>query len=657
MKISIITVCYNSEKTIADTLESVLSQTYSNYEYLIIDGQSKDSTLSIIKEYEPKFKGKLKWISEKDKGLYDAMNKGIQQATGDVIGLINSDDVLAHENVLKIVAEHIQKYDGVYSNLLMLDEELIKPYRLFKSEKVRKRFGWHPPHPTLYLKKGIYQKYGYFDTQYRVAADFDFMLRIMNHRANLKYVDDYFVYMRSGGTSTNGIKGYYKNFKESYIVLKKNNIKLPLFTSCIRIVKTFYQRVSILNKREIKKATHLSKKKKLVQINTVCNTSTGKIMADIQVEANQNGYQTLSIYGRRKGYQNLNCVKVGGIFSFIYHIFLTTFFDRHGYGSYWKTKKMVKILREEKPDIIHLHNIHGYYLNYPVLFQYLKNEYTGKIFWTFHDCWPFTGHCPYFTEVDCNKWKTHCNHCPNKTKYPFSILMDRSFKNYQKKKEMFTGLKNLTIITPSDWLNKLVKQSFLKEYPVVTIHNGINLEIYKKTVDQSILEKYNISNDKKILLGVANIWEPRKGLLDFIELSNIIPHDFQIVLVGLTPKQIKKLPSNIIGITRTENQSDLVKLYSISKFFINPTYEDNYPTVNLESLACQTKVITYNTGGCVEQITKENGYIIKKCSSRKKNVENILKCILENDKKEIHTNINLDKKIMAKEIIKLYKGA
>ena len=257
---------------------------------------------------------------------------------------------------------------------------------------------------------------------------------------------------------------------------------------------------------------------KLVQINTVCNGSTGKIMGDIQRVANSEGFETISFYGRRKGYNDLRCEKIGGFFSFWYHVFLTTVFDMHGHGSYFKTKKLVKRIKQENPDIIHLHNIHGYYINYKVLFNYLKNEYQGKIFWTLHDCLPFTGHCAHFMLVGCDRWKTQCHDCPKKRRYPISLFKDRSYKNYIEKKELFTGLKNPTIITPSDWLNKTVKKSFLKEYDVVTVNNGIDLNIFKEDKDIEVLKKYIIPN-RKIVLGVANIWIKEKGLDDIIELS------------------------------------------------------------------------------------------------------------------------------------------
>ncbi len=242
-KISIITVCYNSEKTIEDTLKSVLSQTYDNYEYIIVDGLSKDKTIDIVKKYEKKFKGKLKYVSEKDNGLYDAMNKGIKMATGDIIGIINSDDIIACDSVFQQVVDKIEdtNCDGVYSNLLIKDENLEKVVRVFKSKKGNYKLGWYPPHPTLYLRKEVYDKYGNFDTDYRITADYDFMIRIMKNNISLEYINTDFTYMRSGGVSTNGLKGYWKSFKESYKVLRKNRIHFPLFVNILRTFKVIFQ--------------------------------------------------------------------------------------------------------------------------------------------------------------------------------------------------------------------------------------------------------------------------------------------------------------------------------------------------------------------------------------------------------------------------------
>jgi putative glycosyltransferase len=395
---------------------------------------------------------------------------------------------------------------------------------------------------------------------------------------------------------------------------------------------------------------------KVVSINTVCNGSTGKIVGSISSSLIESGEEAFCIYGRRKGYANIPCKKIGGFFSFWYHVFLTTVFDLHGHGSYFKTKKIVRKLKKLNPDIIHLHNIHGYYINYKVLFNYLKNEYQGRVFWTLHDCLPMTGHCAYFSNVSCEKWKTECHDCPNKKMYPTSLLFDRSRKNYQEKKNLFNGVKDLTIITPSVWLQNIVLSSYLKKYPVKTINNGIDLNIFYPRLTDSIFDKYNIPKDKKVLLGVASIWEKRKGLDDFLMLSKLVNDDYVIVLVGLNNKQISKLKQykNIIGIKRTENQDDLASLYSVSFALINPTYEDNYPTVNIEALASGTRVIAYDTGGCVEQAENPNMYIVKK-TIKNNNVKNIIKLLETMDEyQDFDTSIYSDK-LFTKKMLDEYR--
>ncbi len=245
MKVTIITVTYNSEKTLKDTLESVLKQTYINYEHIIIDGASKDSTMQIVKEYEAKYQGKLKYISEKDKGIYDAMNKGIKMATGDIIGILNSDDIYVNENVLEEIVRKLEETndDGIYGDLIFMDAEtMTKPQRIWKSSKGKVEYGWHPAHPTLYLKKEVYDKIGLFDLQFKICADYDFMIRMLqNKEIKIKYLEKYLIFMRNGGTSTAGIKGYIKNLQESHQVLVKNHIKFPYIVDFLRIIKTINQ--------------------------------------------------------------------------------------------------------------------------------------------------------------------------------------------------------------------------------------------------------------------------------------------------------------------------------------------------------------------------------------------------------------------------------
>ena len=351
--------------------------------------------------------------------------------------------------------------------------------------------------------------------------------------------------------------------------------------------------------------------KKIVQLNVVCNGSTGKIMCDIAKEAKKYNYKSYCFFGRGNGNENLDCIKIASSFSVYLHLLLARL-GFNGHGSYFATKKLVKRLKIIDPDVIHLHNIHGYYLNLKILFKYLKNDYKGQIVWTLHDCWAFTGHCAYFTMAKCSKWKKCCENCPQLFTYP-KQLFDTTKREYELKKKLFTGINNITIVTPSIWLKDLVKLSFLNQYDVKVINNGVDLNIFKPTYDKNIYEKYGIPRDKKIILGVANIWENRKGLNDFLELNNVLDlSKYQIVLVGENKEDVSKISKSILCIERTDNAVDLAKIYTISTALFNPTYEDNYPTVNLESISCNTKVITYDTGGCKEQIDKLNGgYIIK----------------------------------------------
>lgn len=379
--------------------------------------------------------------------------------------------------------------------------------------------------------------------------------------------------------------------------------------------------------------------KKLVQINVTCNGSTGRIMEQIQKKAIEEGFEAYSFYGRGKP-SNDRCIKIGNKIDIYWNVFLTRVFDKHGYGSKRATKKLIEKIKKINPDIIQLHNIHGYYINLKILFNYLKKS-NIKIVWTFHDCWNFTGHCSYFDSEGCNKWKEICHKCPQRKKYPKSVLLDNSRKQFKFKKKLFTNINNLVVVTPSKWLANLVKQSFLKEYQVKVINNGIDLKKFKPIKSIDIRKKYAIPKDKKIVLGVAANWDERKGLKDFIKLSEIIEKDTIIVLVGLNREQIKSLPQNIIGISRTENTEELANIYSISKVFVNLTHEDNFPTTNLEAQACGIPVITYNTGGSAESVNEKVGRIVDKYNIKKVKKEIDLiennafsqKDILDNSKK------------------------
>lgn len=277
-----------------------------------------------------------------------------------------------------------------------------------------------------------------------------------------------------------------------------------------------------------------------------------------------------------------------------------------GTGSKTGTKNLINEIKRVSPDIIHLHNLHGWYINLPMLFEYIKKN-NIKTVWTLHDCWGFTGQCSHFTMEKCDKWKTGCYNCPRYRLYPYTFV-DRTDKMWQLKKEWFTGVQNLTIVTPSRWLGDLTKQSFLGEYDVRVINNGINLDVFKPTPSE-FRKKYNLEN-KKIILGVASGWNYRKGLDVFIELSKRFNDDYKIVLVGTDDKTDKNLPDNILSIHRTSNQKELAEIYTVADVFFNPTREENFPTVNIEALACGTPVITFRTGGSPEIIDSETGCVI-----------------------------------------------
>ena len=339
---------------------------------------------------------------------------------------------------------------------------------------------------------------------------------------------------------------------------------------------------------------------KVFQINVDCGCySTGKIASDIGNTLIENNEECIIAYGREYKAVKTESYLIDNKYEVIIHAALSRAFDSQGLHSSLATKKLIKKIISYKPDIIHLHNIHGYYLNYEILFNFL-NIYGKPIVWTLHDCWPFTGHCAYFDYINCNKWEQVCYSCPQLRTYPKSFCFDRSRKNYELKKKLFSETPNLTIVTPSDWLGELVRRSFLKHHRVIVIHNGINTELYKHS-ENNVYKKYGLS-DKRIILGVATPWSERKGLKDFIELSKIISDEYRVFLVGLSDEQILNLPDNVIGIKKTLNVQELVDLYSGAYVFLNLTYEDNYPTTNLEAQACGTPVITYDTGGSIESV-------------------------------------------------------
>ncbi|WP_349408715.1 glycosyltransferase [Pseudalkalibacillus sp. SCS-8] len=349
---------------------------------------------------------------------------------------------------------------------------------------------------------------------------------------------------------------------------------------------------------------------KVLQINSVCGTgSTGRIVTDIHKILIGQGHESYIAYGRGKEIKIETAMRIGTKKDNYSHVALTRLFDKHGMGSKKATLQLIEKINRMDPDVIHLHNLHGYYINIEILFNYLKNA-KHPVLWTLHDCWTFTGHCSHFDYIGCDKWKKGCRSCPQTNEYPKSILIDNSKSNFIRKKEIFNGVDNLTLVTASKWLQNLVQESFLNNYPVKQINNGIDLNKFKPT-QSHFRRKYNIEN-KYLILGVAHVWGERKGFYHFIELSKRLKEDEVIVLVGLNEKQKKELPVNIIGIKRTNDIRELAEIYSAADVFVNLTLEEVMGLTNVEALACGTPVITYNSGGSKECVDKDCGVIIEK---------------------------------------------
>lgn len=351
---------------------------------------------------------------------------------------------------------------------------------------------------------------------------------------------------------------------------------------------------------------------KTVLINSCNFGSTGNIMLEIAETAENGGYTATVCYPQSRDNSRKQKEKdliIGTRFSRNIHLMLAEITGLNGCFSYFSTMKLLKKLDKLKPDIIHLHNLHNCYINLSLLFKYIK-KHNIKTVWTLHDCWAFTGHCPHFDMIGCDKWKTGCYSCPQYKEYPKS-LFDNSKIMYRLKRKWFSGVKNMTIVTPSEWLASLVKESYLKDYPVKVINNGIDLNVFKPT-ESDFRKKYALEN-KYIVLGVAFGWGRRKGLDVFVELEKRFDKEkYKIVLVGTDDNIDKLLPDNIISIHRTQNQTELAEIYTAADVFANPTREENYPTVNMESVACGTPVVTFNTGGSPEMLDETCGAAVAK---------------------------------------------
>ena len=351
---------------------------------------------------------------------------------------------------------------------------------------------------------------------------------------------------------------------------------------------------------------------RVVQINGGVFGSTGSIMFGIAEQLERSGgecicFSPVTVTNRNKEPDH-RYEKIGTFNSRRLNVLLGRITGSDGCFSLFVTLKLIKKIKRFSPDIMHLHNIHGGYVNIPLLFRFAE-KHNVRVVWTLHDCWAFTGHCPHYDMIGCGRWKTGCSHCPQKREYPQGRF-DTSRIMYALKKKWFCGIDDMTLVTPSKWLAAQVGESFLASYPVRVIPNGIDLSVFHPT-DSGFRSKYGIPAEKKIILGVAFAWNDRKGLDVIIEMARRLPEkEYQIVLVGTDEKTEKLLPESVIAVRRTQDPSELAGIYTAADVFANPTREDTFPPVNMEALACGTPVVTFETGGSPETVTSECGAVV-----------------------------------------------
>lgn len=395
---------------------------------------------------------------------------------------------------------------------------------------------------------------------------------------------------------------------------------------------------------------------KVFQINGGVYGSTGKIMFDIAEAARKQGHEVLcaSPITSTNRYKQPShpYYKIGTYYGRCLNVLLARLTGLEGCFAVVPTWKLLKKIDKFQPDVLHIHSIHNSYLNIPMLFRYIKRK-NLRVVWTLHDCWALTGHCAHFDAIDCEKWKVGCHHCARYRRYP-KTWFDNSRVMYFLKQKWFCGIKDMTIVTPSRWLADLVKQSFFGEYSVKVINNGIDLAIFRPR-ESDFRERCHLEN-KKIVLGIAFVWIPEKGLDVFIELAKRLDDSYQIVLVGTDEQVEKQLPENILAIRRTQNQQGLAEIYTAADVFVNPTLEDNFPTVNLESLACGTPVITFRTGGSPEMLDENCGAVVAKGDVDRLEEEICVFCFESSARKGccIEHSKNFDKNRKFQEMLELY---
>ena len=348
-------------------------------------------------------------------------------------------------------------------------------------------------------------------------------------------------------------------------------------------------------------------KLKLLQINVAANWgSHGRIAEEIGLEAMAQGWESYIAYGRYANPSKSHIVKIGDLFDHCLHGAQSLLLDRHGLASCGPTKKLIREIEQIKPDLIHLHNIHGFYLNYPILFRYLSTV-DIPVVWTLHDCWAFTGHCAWPIHGHCDRFQEQCCHCPLQSKgYPKSFLLDRSRSNFKLKKRYFRSLQDLHLVTVSRWLEQQVRLSFMQDMDIRTIYNGLDTEVFRP----SGTPPTSVTDGHPLVLGVCNAWYDWKGLDDMAALRELLPDDYEVMVVGVNEDQMHRLPEGITCIRRTDSVSQLAEIYSQADVFVNPSKVESFGMTTAEALSCGTPSIVYDTSACPEVVDNLTGRVV-----------------------------------------------
>lgn len=362
------------------------------------------------------------------------------------------------------------------------------------------------------------------------------------------------------------------------------------------------------------------RKPHLLEVNTaLTGCTTGDLVGSLSRHFSERGWDVTIAYGRRAAGEqptNLNLLKIGNRLQHYTHALATRLMDMHGLMSKNATKKLCRFIETEKPDIIHLHNIHGYWLNYQILFETLR-KHNIPIVWTLHDCWPMTGHCSHFLDVGCTEWKTGCRTscCPAKRNYPSTLGLSRNKDNFSDKKKSYGSLNNMHIITVSDWMNSIARQSMLAGNEIHTIHNGVDMDIFRRMrADEMDCylpdEVKEIDNNKKIVLTAANAWYAAKGYDAIVNYSRRMPRDVVLICVGNCSKisnKLKSIKNRIIVLDRVSDPKTMAALFNRADLFFNPSRVESMSMVNVEAIACGTPVATSAVSGMPETVNKEVG--------------------------------------------------